>query len=52
VLTNDCNVCHTIVVQGPTSNPQQNIRGMEFVHPADIDEAWREVPCASCHLGV
>ncbi len=52
VLTNDCNVCHTIVVQGPTRNPQQNIRGMEFIHPADIDEAWREVPCATCHLGV
>ncbi|MFZ1728879.1 MAG: NapC/NirT family cytochrome c [Bacteroidota bacterium] len=52
VLTNDCNVCHTIVVQGPTKNPQQNMRGMEFVHPADIDEAWREVPCATCHLGV
>ena len=52
VLTNDCNVCHTIVVQGPTDDPQQDIRGMEFVHPADIDEAWRDVPCASCHLGV
>lgn len=52
VLTNDCNVCHTIVVQGPTSNPQQNIRGMEFVHPADIDGAWRDVPCSSCHLGI
>ncbi|MDX9759591.1 MAG: NapC/NirT family cytochrome c [Bacteroidota bacterium] len=52
VLTNDCNVCHTIVVQGPTDNPQQNMRGMEFVHPADIDDAWRDVPCSSCHLGV
>ncbi len=52
VLTNDCNVCHTIVVQGPTRDPKQDMRGMEFVHPADIDEAWREVPCATCHLGV
>ncbi|MBR9977720.1 MAG: NapC/NirT family cytochrome c [Bacteroidetes bacterium] len=52
VLTDDCNVCHTIVMQGPTRDLKQNIRGMEFVHPSDIDEAWREVPCAHCHLGI
>ncbi len=51
ILTNDCSTCHTIVKQGPISNPVSNLAGMEFRHPVDIEEAWRDVNCSDCHLG-
>jgi hypothetical protein len=51
VLSNDCESCHTIVRQGPISRPMANINGMEFIHPTDIHDAWRNVNCSECHLG-
>jgi hypothetical protein len=51
VLTNDCSLCHTIVKQGPISNPESNLAGMEFRHPTDIEGAWKDVNCSDCHLG-
>jgi nitrate/TMAO reductase-like tetraheme cytochrome c subunit len=51
VLTNDCSLCHTIIKQGPISNPESNIAGMEFRHPTDIEGAWKDVNCSDCHLG-
>ncbi|PLX26429.1 MAG: cytochrome C [Ignavibacteria bacterium] len=51
VLTNDCALCHTIITQGPQTSPESDIAGLAFRHPADIDEAWRSVPCSDCHLG-
>jgi hypothetical protein len=45
-ISNDCNTCHLIVAQGPSDDPEElesNIAGLEFKHPEDIDEAWREL---------
>jgi len=52
-IVRDCNACHTILAQGAgddyeaTTSPE----GLEFRHPEDIDEAWREMGCHECHDG-
>lgn len=53
VLTRDCHTCHVILSQGggdryeTASSPE----GLEFQHPEDIDEEWRETGCYECHDG-
>ncbi|RME20073.1 MAG: cytochrome C, partial [Candidatus Zixiibacteriota bacterium] len=52
MLPRDCTTCHIIVAQGPSENVEDlesNIAGLEFHHPEDIDEAWREALCTECH---
>lgn len=51
VLSNDCSICHTIIKQGPQSNPESSLAGLAFRHPADIDDAWKSVNCSDCHHG-
>lgn len=51
-IKNDCRTCHLIVAQGPSENIadlQQNILGLDFQHPEDIDDAWKEMKCTECH---
>jgi hypothetical protein len=51
-ITKDCDSCHTIVAQGPSDDLtelDQNLNGLEFVHPVDIGEQWREINCTGCH---
>lgn len=50
-ISNDCNLCHHIIGQG---NPDSLQRAMindhlEFKHPVDISEAWKEYLCTDCH---
>jgi len=54
VITHDCNACHLILSQGSGDRRQVSSteEGLEFVHPEDISEAWREMPCNECHTGV
>jgi hypothetical protein len=51
-IRHDCNLCHTIISQGAgakagTIQPQ----GMEFEHPADIGDLWKDSNCTDCHNG-
>jgi hypothetical protein len=51
-ITKDCDACHTILAQGPSDDLgelEQSITGLEFVHPVDIGEQWREINCTGCH---
>ncbi len=51
-LHNECTTCHLIVAQGPSENIEElesNLAGLEFRHPEDIDEAWKEMKCTECH---
>jgi hypothetical protein len=50
-ITKDCNLCHTILGQGkPGSMQLTNIREtLEFTHPVDIGDAWKEANCSDCH---
>ncbi len=52
VITNDCNSCHVIISQGSGANGQAIApSGLEFRHPVDIEEAWKEMACSECHTG-
>ncbi len=53
VISRDCNLCHTIIAQGPGRDVSSiNTGGLEFKHPEDIDEEWKETSCDECHTGV
>jgi hypothetical protein len=47
----DCNLCHTIVAQGAIDTLQvSNINSpLEFVHPNDPNQAWKNKNCSECH---
>jgi hypothetical protein len=50
-IRNDCNLCHTIIAQGvDTLKTYTNVNSsLEFHHPVDIDDAWKEMHCSDCH---
>lgn len=54
VIKRDCNLCHTIIAQGMADSLQYALedKPLEFRHPEDIDEAWKEMLCTDCHTGV
>jgi hypothetical protein len=52
IIRSDCRTCHLILAQGPSeqvSKLNQNIAGLDFQHPEDIDQAWKESKCTDCH---
>ncbi len=51
VISRDCNLCHTIVGQGQMDQFEMvAVRDtLEFKHPVDIGEAWKEYQCVECH---
>lgn len=51
VISRDCNICHTILAQGTTEDYETTSieSSLEFRHPVDIEEAWKEMTCADCH---
>jgi hypothetical protein len=53
VISKDCNLCHYISAQGPKGNTEVSPVGefLEFKHPEDIDEEWKESLCTDCHEG-
>lgn len=53
VISRDCYSCHTIIAQGPGIDVTSiNTGGLEFIHPEDIAEEWKESRCDDCHTGV
>ncbi len=54
VISKDCNLCHIINGQGTAENMEtaQVGQALEFRHPEDIDEAWKEMLCTDCHTGI
>jgi len=53
LLSRECHTCHSIMAQG--SGERREIatteEGLDFVHPEDIGEAWKEMGCWECHAG-
>ncbi len=51
VISRDCNLCHTILAQGPEDDFQTTTidKSLEFKHPVDIGEMWKEAACSECH---
>ncbi len=54
VISKDCNLCHSINAQGPANEMQVARVGeaLEFRHPEDIGDDWKEVLCTECHTGL
>jgi hypothetical protein len=52
-ITNQCTACHTIVWQGVPDSLElsHSPEGLEFRHPVDIGESWKEMLCSDCHTG-
>lgn len=50
-ITKDCNLCHTIILQGEEGKESYAALNdfLEFKHPVDIDEMWKEGNCTECH---
>jgi hypothetical protein len=51
-LAYECRTCHLIVAQGPSESVDDlnmNLAGLEFKHPEEIDEMWRDMKCTECH---
>ena len=53
-ISKDCEMCHSIVAQGrPGELMTVSIYDtLEFKHPEDIGEMWKEVNCAECHTAL
>ena len=50
VLSRDCNVCHTILAQQfEKEGLRMSLSGVEYRHPVDIGNAWKEMNCSDCH---
>jgi nitrate/TMAO reductase-like tetraheme cytochrome c subunit len=51
VISKDCNLCHTIVAQGKTGDIKYTgiNSTLEFNHPVDIGDSWKESNCMDCH---
>lgn len=51
VISKDCNLCHTIVAQGRADSLRYSpmSTSMEFQHPVDIGDGWKETNCGDCH---
>ena len=51
VISMDCDLCHTIIAQGkPGEMMMAEIdQSLEFFHPNDPNQAWKEQMCYECH---
>ncbi len=50
VLSRDCNTCHTILAQQFENDSLRiSLAGIEYRHPVDIGDAWKEMNCSDCH---
>lgn len=50
VLSRDCGTCHTILAQQFEKDTLRiSLGGVEYKHPVDIGDAWKETNCSDCH---
>ena len=50
VLSRDCNVCHTILAQQfEKEKLRLPLGGVDYQHPVDIGDSWKEMNCSDCH---
>lgn len=51
VLSRDCNTCHTILSQQFENDTiRVALGGIDYQHPVDIGDAWKEMNCSDCHF--
>ncbi|MGQ9819460.1 MAG: cytochrome b/b6 domain-containing protein [Candidatus Kapaibacteriales bacterium] len=50
VISNDCNICHTINYQKPPFGEAQiSSAGLNFIHPGGIEKLEQKNACYTCH---
>jgi len=51
IISMDCNLCHSIIAQGMPDTLQIGsiYEELDFVHPNDPYEDWKEYRCVECH---
>ena len=50
MLSRDCNTCHTILAEELSNDKLRlSLDGVEYKHPVDIGDAWKETNCSDCH---
>ncbi len=50
VLSRDCNICHTILAQQfEKEGLRLSLEGVDYKHPVDIGNSWKEMNCCDCH---
>lgn len=50
VLSRECNTCHIILSQQfEKDSARVSLKGVEYRHPVDIGDAWKETNCSDCH---
>jgi nitrate/TMAO reductase-like tetraheme cytochrome c subunit len=51
VIKKDCNLCHTIMKQGPADAAEVAAYNgsLEFKHPVKLKDGWEKGSCAECH---
>jgi hypothetical protein len=50
VLSRDCNLCHTILAQQFQQDTLRlSLGGIDYRHPVDVGDAWKETNCSDCH---
>ncbi len=50
ILSRDCNTCHTILAQKFEQDTLRiSLGGIDYRHPVDIGDAWKEMNCSDCH---
>ncbi len=52
-ITHECATCHSIITQGDSLS-EATVAGqdLEFQHPEDIGDMWKDTGCYECHSGV
>jgi hypothetical protein len=50
-ISRNCEICHTLIAQGPTGNIANAYVNstLQFEHPTDIGEKWKTKSCSECH---
>lgn len=48
VISNDCNLCHTILSQTESGKPIEQYKGQVFKHPIELPD-MTQVNCTDCH---
>ncbi len=50
ILSRDCNACHVILAQKlDRERLHLSLEGIEYRHPVDIGDAWKQMDCSDCH---
>lgn len=49
VLSNDCNLCHSIISQTINDTTQVSLAGLKFRHPVDLGSDIQDMVCTDCH---